>query len=637
MGHPPGGDKVSTTHIEAFHRGGQTFITWPEDTSISGEHYVVYRHDEPITDATIDEAERLAVVDEDSGLFRNEVESGNPYQTRYIIHDLGDELPEHVGLHVHTIETSTSGPHYYAVRVMIDGEERPLDASRTLGAGEGIAESPGSGLPVMVYTNGLKTLYTHWMNYHKWNTSYEGYAYNFWVGIPSGGNSSPLPLQMHLHAWGESWQRYWTSGDAYQSGTPYDFQAVWVEPDDHRNTWWYGFGDNVERGETPHRDTTIVNYTEQRLDWIFDWILGPDSPYLIDPERIYLYGGSMGGAGALSYGLHRPDRFAAVYALIGMTNEAESNWGRGGFDALWGTLEDNLPTNEGIPIHDRMNIPAWLDTYDGDDLPYVVTMHGREDTTIEWSTQGRPWIQARRDGSVLGPVVWADSDHSNSFDIYTKGLFANYSMDLYALHKNEPYVLFFRSDADDDPDDVIPSCRGEAPYAYGFDGNAAQWASAANPFSGYAGIMETNTSLEVALRLRDDYCDLPDRAVFDVVIGRRQSFLPEPGGIVEYVLTSIEGTPLQTGTTTIDEHGRLRLNGIELTHEGAVLTLTSSEAPQPDDNDGDGYPSDEGDCDDSDPSIHPEAEERCDQKDNDCDGVIDEGLGLRCRLSGLNR
>ena len=43
------------------------------------------------------------------------------------------------------------------------------------------------------------------------------------------------------------------------------------------------------------------------------------------------------------------------------------------------------------------------------------------------------------------------------------------------------------------------------------------------------------------------------------------------------------------------------------------------------DADADGFAEDE-DCDDADPSVHPEAAETCDDRDEDCDGAVDEGL-----------
>ena len=42
------------------------------------------------------------------------------------------------------------------------------------------------------------------------------------------------------------------------------------------------------------------------------------------------------------------------------------------------------------------------------------------------------------------------------------------------------------------------------------------------------------------------------------------------------------------------------------------------------DDDGDGVPEDEGDCDDSDPTSYPGAPELCDLRDNDCNGILDD-------------
>ncbi len=49
-----------------------------------------------------------------------------------------------------------------------------------------------------------------------------------------------------------------------------------------------------------------------------------------------------------------------------------------------------------------------------------------------------------------------------------------------------------------------------------------------------------------------------------------------------------------------------------------------------DDGDGDGYTEDQGDCDDNDSSIHPGATELCNDKDDNCNGEIDDGI--RCLM-----
>lgn len=46
------------------------------------------------------------------------------------------------------------------------------------------------------------------------------------------------------------------------------------------------------------------------------------------------------------------------------------------------------------------------------------------------------------------------------------------------------------------------------------------------------------------------------------------------------------------------------------------------------DDDGDGYTALEGDCDDADPTRYPGALEQCDAEDDDCDGSVDEGMGI---------
>jgi hypothetical protein len=54
----------------------------------------------------------------------------------------------------------------------------------------------------------------------------------------------------------------------------------------------------------------------------------------------------------------------------------------------------------------------------------------------------------------------------------------------------------------------------------------------------------------------------------------------------------------------------------------SLLPASASADPLCNDNDGDGWYDDQGDCDDGDASVYPGAPELCDGQDNDCDGSV---------------
>ena len=63
------------------------------------------------------------------------------------------------------------------------------------------------------------------------------------------------------------------------------------------------------------------------------------SNFKLDPEREAITGHSMGGHGALTLAMHRPERFKSVSAFAPIANPTKSDWGRKQFAAYLGADE----------------------------------------------------------------------------------------------------------------------------------------------------------------------------------------------------------------------------------------------------------------------------------------------------------
>jgi N-acetylneuraminic acid mutarotase len=90
-----------------------------------------------------------------------------------------------------------------------------------------------------------------------------------------------------------------------------------------------------------------------------------------------------------------------------------------------------------------------------------------------------------------------------------------------------------------------------------------------------------------------------------------------------------EHTAVWTGNFMIVWGGT---EGMPYAHTGGRYLLGET------DNDGDGFSECDGDCDDGNPAIHPGATDLCNGIDDNCDGQIDEGLGLTtCGVGACQR
>ncbi|HBA83506.1 MAG TPA: hypothetical protein DCZ95_05360 [Verrucomicrobia bacterium] len=454
--------------LAAFHRSGQTFLTWTERPELTAEQYTIYRHTAPITTSTLAQASRLYRVPEGSARFfanRYNVEGSgvwsNRYVDRYVITNKGPQLASGAGLLVWTLSTNDfagarTGTMYYAVTTTdAAGLEntKGFFSSNALGpVAEGVADPQPVELRSFpaVGGGGAGHVMVQFMDLRSWNPTFHAphernnyyglgagsyavtsalqYAYDYVLIEPSCG-SSPAPLYVNLH--GHAGNAY---GPATADPEPYDWCAFKIFPVDEGETWYFGFArsNDYRTGSNPSAGDSIVNFTEQRiLRMIRDTIRFPPGAAQVDTNRIYAWGHSMGGSGTLSLALRYPNVFAAANASQPMTDYSRAGEG-GGTDWReelqwkWGDIALNLPVTldgpggwaahlsgaNGVGVWDWQDHQQQIPSRAAQESVPLGVGHGLQDDVIEWSTQGRP-VYAVLDAAGLcwGGVV-SDSGHS---------------------------------------------------------------------------------------------------------------------------------------------------------------------------------------------------------------------------------
>lgn len=423
--------------LTAFHRSGQTFITWSENNAIAGETYILYRHSQPIGAANLAQATPIAMVAEGSSLYPTEVSRGRG-QTRYIINDLDTELTATTGLHVHTV--ASAGSWYYAVITTAGGSANKTVFTPGNSLAVPVKETVADPLPILVgsgsdgYGN-TSRIYTQFMDPLSWNVTLHGYAYNYSVTVPQGYNpeaTNRLPLTLHIEG----------KGSRYAITEPYSF-GIYLSIDapylygDGEQDWFWGYSCHHDFRNATNFDVVpgpICNFSEVRtLRAIRDTLRDPYYRNHADTTRIYAYGHSMGGSGVISWGMHYPRIFTLVYASQGMTDYATDPVWRSENIGRFGPLALNNPvlnlgiawldgrdTREAIGNLDGMGIWDYLDhktlacspAYQGMETTYLIAAHGTADDIIQPASQGYPFYDCLNEGRRGFTAEINDSGHT---------------------------------------------------------------------------------------------------------------------------------------------------------------------------------------------------------------------------------
>lgn len=564
-------ESLNVTELTAIHRSGQTFLVWPETSSSANYH--VYRHNAPITETNLSAATQITSrwgalsTDTSSNKYRMENVPAN-----FIISDRGAPLTDNTGLFVYTIQAGEQGRSYYAVTTISgDGEaEQSIAAGNTLSTP--VNESTGTPKPILTATknNGKGRMYTQYMDYANWNPTFNGYAYNYTVALPQGYDPSrSYALQLSLHAYNDSLK--------YPESAEYNWDFIQLftsdpgEPQGTRHTWWYGFASdhNYKTDGSIPSSGLVENFTEQRILAAVREVIA-DPEINVNTDLVHVVGNSMGASGALSLGLRYPNRFSGIYASEPMTNYAASPNFQSNFTLLWGQQQSNLQIVNGgddngsirnygvggsisVGVWDWMNHLQQLRQRKSETFAYLMVDHGKDDTTIDWQTQGQPLVRALNDakagfsGKALGGVahIWL------AYDGVVKSMFGLGYDDLapWRYPRSLSYPAIHNASGSSTLD---PGSSGDDTY-----NTNIEWSFSNNQF--HQSITDTSSTYEITIR------STSGNQTADITPRRTQSFRPGTGSQCSWrALRASDNQLLDSGTATAQAGGLITAVSVPL-------------------------------------------------------------------------
>jgi len=325
------------TDLQAKFRDGQTFLTWKE---VGGEHnkYRIYRSSTPIasadqltTDSLVVQVGEFTSLNLMASIKRIDLNANREYEMPrkvfFIIEDGAEPLAEDDGLFVYTAKKDE--PAYYAVTAVVDGNENREIAAGANALTEAVQEKIE---PVQPVKQNDRVDFVHWTddvgteNYPAMSAR-PGTPYNFRLIVPNG--EGPFPVVGLLHGMlfqynqQDFQERPQREGDDTAARLFFDVPVMQgrIKGLDLEGTtpasWSRGmFGGGSGRSQSSRGSSRTPSGREDleaRVLWTYDWI---KEHYPIDPDRVVIDGGSMGGIQAITIGLQNPEHFSVIRTVV---------------------------------------------------------------------------------------------------------------------------------------------------------------------------------------------------------------------------------------------------------------------------------------------------------------------------------
>lgn len=226
-----------------------------------------------------------------------------------------------------------------------------------------------------------------------------------------------------------------------------------IEPHDPNNTYWWGYGDGSVFPPTAGK---VPPYTVRRVLHLVDWL--KKTYPAADPERVFISGGSMGGAGALTIGLLHARHFAGVEATIAQVipkNHRPSRVTQ--LAGLWGSRETNLGG-----VWDTMDLTRALRDEPEARDQFLFTKHGKDDPTIhfgavvtESALTKKTYYATIEDEKIGHYAIWDEGAHGPADPLmgasWWDAGWSRISDPKARLVRSKPFPAFSASTVNDDP------------------------------------------------------------------------------------------------------------------------------------------------------------------------------------------
>ncbi len=284
------------------------------------------------------------------------------------------------------------------------------------------------------------------------------------VSVPTRASASAkLPVRVYLHGLG---------GAPYKGGKGDQFR---IYPHDPQLTYWWGQKNGAGQ---------VAAYTQRRVLHLIEWLLRryPGA----DPERVYVFGSSMGGAGAASLGLLRARHFAMAEATLAQLipkNHRPSR--KTQLSQLWGPPRARLlDARAPIPTWDYQDLTRALQEEPDSRQQLLLLRHAKDDPVIHFGAVVHPspltkmtMYQTLQRTRTAHLAVWDEGAHGPKDPIlgpqwWNEG-WSPISDPITFVRRDLALVAFSQSSVDQDPGDGRASDR--RPF---------------NPERGYAGQVE---------------------------------------------------------------------------------------------------------------------------------------------------